>query len=107
LRNCKQKRKKSCGFNNYFDFYSVYLSKRTGYSLLYICAREEQPLPQPSPRGGRRKEKEAHPRPLPLQRHTLLAEKGRRGGKKRGKRRKMHKCLVICKELYNFAAKFV
>ena len=33
----------------------------------------------------------------------------RKGGEeeRRRKNKKMHKCLVVCKKLYNFAAKFV
>jgi hypothetical protein len=62
LRNCKQKRKKSCDFNNYFVLHPVYLSKSRDYTLLYICARENNHNPDSPPR---RREEEARKKPTP------------------------------------------
>ena len=62
LRNCKQKRKKSCDFNNYFVLHPVYLSKSRDYTLLYICARKNNHNPDSPPR---RREEEARKKPTP------------------------------------------
>ena len=63
LRKCKQKRKKSCDFNNYFVLHPVYLSKSRDYTLLYICARKKNNHNPDSP--TRRREEKARKKPTP------------------------------------------
>ena len=86
LRNCKQKRKKSCDFNNYFVFYSVYLSKSTDYTLLYICAsKKNNPFPDPPPE---EEGKEAHtPTPPIAAPHSACREREERRKEERKKKK--------------------